>query len=125
MRRGLRALRRSEADRARTDTGTRMSERRARTRRLIERGGLLAKSGLELALAAHALDRKHDPDTAAILLGALLDLTDAVNSAGDTPASRARLAAWQARGRAALRAGTAARDPGHGAHEATAHGGPA
>src|SRR3954469_8489484 len=52
LRRTTAALRRAEAARARTDTRTWMQDRRTRTRRLIELGGLVQKSGLPAHLAA-------------------------------------------------------------------------
>lgn len=72
-------------------------QRRARTRRLIELGGLVAKSGLEQALAAH------EPDASAALLGALLELAEDLQGPATDAAVRARVAAWCARGRRALR----------------------
>lgn len=72
-------------------------QRRARTRRLIVLGGLVAKSGLEEAVAAH------EPDTRIALLGALLELAEDLQRPADTTL-QARVAAWCARGRRALRA---------------------
>ena len=72
-------------------------QRRSRTRRLIELGGLVAKSGLEEAVAAH------EPDGRATLLGALLELAEALREPATDAAARARVAAWCARGRHALR----------------------
>ena len=74
-----------------------MLDRRARTRRLIELGGLIAKSGLEEAIAAH------EPDTRAVILGALLHLADDLRTM-KPDASPARITAWRDRGREALRA---------------------
>lgn len=79
-------------------------QRRARTRRLIELGGLVAKSGLEEAIAAH------EPDTRAVILGALLELAEAVRTQADDAEPRADIAVWCARGRQALH--SADRDPG-------------
>src|SRR3954468_10419580 len=64
------ALRRAEAARARTDTRAWMQDRRARTRRLIELGGLVQKSGLPARLAAAEAE-----DERAVILGALLTLS--------------------------------------------------
>ena len=74
-----------------------MLDRRARTRRLIELGGLVAKSGLEEVVAAH------EPDTRAVILGALLHLADDLRTM-KPDASPARITAWRDRGREALRA---------------------
>lgn len=74
-----------------------MLDRRARTRCLIELGGLLAKSGLEEAIAAH------EPDARAVILGALLDLADELRTAQSGTGSAARITAWRERGREALR----------------------
>ena len=77
-------------------------ERRARTRHLIELGGLVAKSGLEEIIGTT------EPDTRAVILGALMDLADELRE--PTPGLRShqeRIALWRERGRAALReAGT-------------------
>lgn len=70
-------------------------DRRARTRRLIELGGLIDKSGIEPAVLAV------DPDTPAVILGALLELADELRGS----ASAGRVAAWRERGRTALRGG--------------------
>lgn len=76
-----------------------MLDRRARTRRLIELGGLVAKSGLEEVVAAV------EPDARAVILGALLQLADELrNTDPHGPSPIARLNAWRDRGRAALRA---------------------
>ena len=72
-------------------------ERRARTRRLIELGGLVDKSGIEPAVLAA------EPDARAVILGALLELADELRGS----ASAGRVAAWRERGRVALRAETA------------------
>lgn len=98
LRRTGAALRRSEAARARADTRAWVMDRRARTRRLIELGGLLDKSGLEEAITAI------EPDTRAVILGALLQLADALREAAPgAPSPLARVSAWRERGRAALR----------------------
>lgn len=74
-------------------------ERRARTRRLIELGGLVAKSGLEEVIAAA------EPDTRAVILGALLHLADELQEPTRGALSPlTRVSAWRERGRAALRA---------------------
>ena len=73
-------------------------DRRARTRRLIELGGLVDKSGVEPAVLAV------EPDARAVILGALLELADELR--GSTSAGR--VAAWRERGRVALRAEPAA-----------------
>ena len=70
-----------------------VQERRARTRHLIELGGLVRKAGLvELA-----------GDDRALLLGAFLELADRL--AADTPGRAALAERWRRRGREALREG--------------------
>lgn len=72
-------------------------DRRARTRRLIELGGLVEKSGVYGALG------EEDPD--AVLLGAMLELkvmVETVDTAG-APSPADRIALWRRRGRRALR----------------------
>src|SRR3954447_15431725 len=69
LRRTTAALRRAEAARTRTDTRTWMQDRRARTRRLIELGGLVHKSSLPECLAVAETE-----DERAVILGALLTL---------------------------------------------------
>jgi hypothetical protein len=96
-------MRRAEAAKARFDTRSWVMQRRARTRRLIELGGLVAKSGLEDAIAPH------EPDTRAVILGALLELAEAVRTQADDTEPRTDITAWCARGRWALR--SADRDP--------------
>jgi hypothetical protein len=71
-----------------------MQERRARTRRLIELGGLVAKSRLPELL------EPLEPDLHATLLGALLELADTL---AHRTQARARAARWRDRGRQALR----------------------
>ncbi|MBA4793341.1 MAG: conjugal transfer protein TraD [Phenylobacterium sp.] len=84
------AVRRAEAYRARTDTRSWVVERRERTHRLIELGGLVQKSGL-----ADAVD-----DDRATLYGALLALAETLS-----PADRqATLALWRRRGQRAFEA---------------------
>ncbi len=76
-------------------------ERRARTRRLIELGGLVEKSGV---MAAFGED---DPD--AVLLGALLVVKGhaegsiAAQGQGEGPSADEFLTLWRRRGRRALR----------------------
>ena len=73
-------------------------ERRARTRRLIELGGLVAKSGLEELVA------EGEPDTRAVLLGALMHLADTLREPKSDGLSRLTCVTdWRERGRAALR----------------------
>ncbi|MBL7405192.1 MULTISPECIES: conjugal transfer protein TraD [Methylorubrum] len=91
LRRTTAALRRLEAARARMDTRDQALARRQRTRQLIELGGLVVKSGL----VARADDDR------AVILGALLELAEALNAPGlGTLARRTR---WRERGQAALR----------------------
>ncbi len=76
-------------------------ERRARTRRLIELGGLVEKSGV--------LDAFGDDDPDAILLGALLIVKGHAEGRiegqgeGDGSSAGDYLALWRRRGRRALR----------------------
>ena len=79
------AMARAEAVRARSDTRAWAVERRARTRQLIELGGLVQKAGL-VDLTGN--DR-------AALLGALLELADRLNSDGGT----GLLEVWRRRGK--------------------------
>ena len=74
-----------------------MLDRRTRTRRLIELGGLVAKSGLEELVAAH------EPDARAVILGALLQLADELRAPMSGTAPAARIDVWRESGRAALR----------------------
>lgn len=100
LRRTLAATRRSEAARARADTRDAAVKRRARTRRLIELGGLVAKSNIEEAIT------EYEPDTRAVLLGMLLELAEGLdlNATGEAGMEqRMRVAAWCARGRHVLR----------------------
>ncbi len=84
---------------ARADTRDGAKTRRARTRHLIELGGLVQKSGLLEAVAAI------EPDVRAVLLGALLDLADELRSNDSDPAFRTgRVIRWRERGRTAFRA---------------------
>ena len=77
------------------DTSAWMQERRARTHRLIELGGLVAKSRLPEHLAPL------EQDVNATLLGAFLELVDALEGPST---ARVRVARWCDRGRQALRA---------------------
>ena len=80
---------RLDRDRARSDHRQWVQDRRARTRRLIELGGLVQKAGLvELT-----------DDDRATLLGALMELADRLrgsDNAGDDP--RHLTARWRRRG---------------------------
>lgn len=67
--------------------------RRARTRRLIELGGLVDKSGVPAMLG--------DDDPDAVLLGALLSLKAQLTDDADTAS---QLALWRRRGQRAFRA---------------------
>ena len=84
---------------ARTDTRDGAKARRARTRELIELGGLVHKCGLPERVAAW------EPDWRAVIFGALLDL---VGQLGETApadtAARTQIARWRERGRAVFRA---------------------
>lgn len=97
LRHNMAATRRAEAVKARSDTRTWVMDRRARTRRLIELGGLVEKSGIYAAMG------EDDPDAA--LLGAMMGLRDAVEGDGESDAVSAadRIALWRRRGRRALR----------------------
>lgn len=74
-------------------------DRRARTRHLIELGGLVEKSGIYAALG--------DDDAEAVLLGALLMLREGIVGAGKASAGGVSnadaVALWRRRGRRALR----------------------
>ena len=78
-----------DAARARSDTRDRARERRERTRRLIELGGLVHKAGLVKLL----------DDDRATLLGALLELADRLRG-NDPPHENGAdlLARWRRRG---------------------------
>lgn len=84
------AMRRAEAARARLDTRDWAVERRARTRRLIELGGLVQKAGVDELLN----------DDRAALYGALLEL--AVQLKGERAKELSEL--WRRRGRRAFEA---------------------
>ncbi len=94
------ALNRAEAARARMDARDWVQERRARTRRLIELGGLVTKSRLPELVAAL------EPDQAAAILGALMELAASLEGPA-TAECRERLTRWREQGRAALRAAPA------------------
>ncbi len=84
------------------DTRDWAKARRERTRYLIELRGLLTKSGLPELIAAI------EPDDRAVILGALLELADALRESSDDPSGRVRVMRWRDRGRSVLRAATAA-----------------
>ena len=90
-------MRRVQAARARLDHRAWVVQRRERTRRLIELGGLVQKAGLVDAMG----------DDRAALLGAFLDLTERL--AGQDRAGV--LALWRRRGRRAFEADAAATAP--------------
>jgi hypothetical protein len=86
-RRSSRAIARAEAARARGDTRDWAAERRARTRHLIELGGLVHKAGLvELV-----------EDDRATLLGLLLQAAGQLRGNGDEP-PEVLLARWRRQG---------------------------
>jgi hypothetical protein len=86
-RRSSTAIARAEAARARADTRDWAVERRARTRQLIELGGLVQKAGLvELT-----------EDDRATMLGAFLELAAALRGMGDDAPEHLR-ARWRRRG---------------------------
>ena len=75
-----------------------MQDRRARTRRLIELGGLVQKSGLPERLTALAAE-----DERAVILGALLMANQMLASPNATSSAGDLIASWRAAGRSALR----------------------
>ena len=75
-----------------------MQNRRARTRRLIELGGLVQKSGLPERLTALAAE-----DERAVILGALLMANQMLASPSATSSAGDLIANWRAVGRSALR----------------------
>jgi hypothetical protein len=81
---------RLDRDRARTDTRHWVQDRRARTRHLIELGGLVQKAGL-----VELVD-----DDRATMLGALLDIADQlrIGREGDDRTPPQLAAAWRRRG---------------------------
>ena len=89
LRRAAAAAHRLEAQRARGDTRAWVMNRRARTRHLIELGGLVVKAGLvELA-----------SDDRALLLGAFLELDDTLASEN----REQTVALWRRRGSRAFK----------------------
>jgi hypothetical protein len=87
LRRSSQAISRAEAARARSDTRDWAVQRRARTRHLIELGGLVQKAGLvELT-----------EDDRATMLGAFLELASVLHSVGDEDPDHLR-ARWRRRG---------------------------
>lgn len=83
-------MRRAEAARARHDTRAWAVERRARTRRLIELGGLVQKAGLVELVS----------DDRATLYGAMLDLAYRLNSEEGPQLTQL----WRRRGKRAFEA---------------------
>jgi hypothetical protein len=80
---------RLDRDRARHDTRRWVQDRRARTRHLIELGGLVQKAGL-----VELVD-----DDRATLMGAFLELADRLQEDGHQEVSQAdQLARWRRRG---------------------------
>ncbi len=103
LRRAAAALRRTEAARARMDNRDWVQARRARTRELIELGGLVQKSGFPDLVAAV------EPDTPAVILGALLDLVEELRESATNGSSVvSRVTRWRDRGRKALRVSASA-----------------
>ena len=109
-RRSDQAIARTEVARARSDTRDWAVERRARTRHLIELGGLVQKAGLvELT-----------DDDRATMLGALLEAAAALRGMGDDDPAHLR-ARWRRRG---LRAFDADREAGQEEEGGTVSRGP-
>jgi hypothetical protein len=79
-----------------------MQDRRARTRRLIELGGLVQKSGLPARLAAADAE-----DERAVILGVLLMASQMLASPNATIGTGDLIARWRAAGRTALQAESA------------------
>ena len=75
-----------------------MQDRRARTRRLIELGGLVQKSGLPERLTALAAE-----DERAVILGALLMAKQMLAGPSAMSSADDLIANWRAAGRSALR----------------------
>src|SRR3954451_6546800 len=98
LRRTIAAIRRAEAARARTDTRAWMQDRRTRTRRLIELGGLVQKSGLPERLTALAAE-----DERAVILGALLMANQMLAGPNATSGAGDLITRWRKAGRTALR----------------------
>ena len=101
LKRTVAARNRADAVRARSDTRAWVVSRRERTRRLIELGGLVDKSGL--------VELVGDDDPDAVLLGALLSLKGLLLGDGMTVpepvAVQSQLALWRRRGQRVFRAG--------------------
>src|SRR3954469_19916728 len=93
LRRTTAALIRTERTHARSDTRTWMQARCARTRRLIELGGLVQKSGLADRLG----------DDRAALMGALMLAAEMLTNADAKHSTTEIIAHWRALGRAALK----------------------
>ena len=75
-----------------------MQDRRARTRRLIELGGLVQKSGPPVRLAADDAE-----DERAVILGILLMANQMLASPNPAIKGADLITRWRAAGRAALR----------------------
>jgi len=75
-----------------------MQDRRARTRRLIELGGLVQKSGLPARLATAEAE-----DERAVILGLLLTVGQMLESSNPAINAADLIARWRAAGRTALR----------------------
>lgn len=102
LRRTMAAVNRAERARPRFDTRAWMQARRARTRHLIELGGLVHKAGfVELT-----------GDDRAALLGALIESADKLRTAAgqNAQARTALLDHWRNRGRAAFETDEAGRE---------------
>jgi hypothetical protein len=96
-RRAKAAINRAQAHRARTETRSWIVQRRERTHRLIELGGLVEKAGLPILMA----------DDRATLYGALLSLADQLAEAPRTTT----LDVWRRRGRRAFDAEARSQPP--------------
>ena len=89
-------VRRAQTELARSDARSWVVQRRERTRRLIELGGLVQKAGLvELT-----------DDDRAVLLGGLLGLAEMLQGEGGT----AQREVWRRRGKRRFEADSTARD---------------
>jgi hypothetical protein len=75
-----------------------MQDRRARTRRLIELGGLVQKSGLPACLTAADAE-----DERAVILGVLLTVSRMLATPHPAINAADLITRWRAAGRAALR----------------------
>ncbi len=88
------------------DTRDWVQARRARTRELIELGGLVQKSGFPELVATV------EPDAPAVILGALLDLVEELRESATNGSSVAsQVTKWRDRGRKALRASASVPGP--------------